>query len=201
MRKLATVLALSLAATHGLPTPRGSIAKKDEAKDDAPRLRGGISKDVDEAVNPGRKPLMGSAVPPIPPPFVGIVTPPFLTCGQDCNWNAEANCEDKLTSGDGCSWYVDGDEPRDWCWDKDFASVNCRKTCGYCSDISGDEGTCGERVDYLLANPLLWETNLGHYPTVDDACAKVAEEYPEECGKCSGTSQRGNFKLNFTAPS
>ena len=77
MRKLATVLALSLAATHGLPTPRGSaIAKKDEAKDDAPRfLRGGISKDGDEAVNPGRKPLMGSMVPPVPP-FVGIVTPP-----------------------------------------------------------------------------------------------------------------------------
>ena len=43
MRKFATVLALSLAATHGLPTPRSSIAKKDEAKDvDASRFLSGF---------------------------------------------------------------------------------------------------------------------------------------------------------------
>ena len=53
MRKFATVLALSLAATHGLPTPRSSIAKKDEAKDvDASRFLRGIS-----IVNFVRKPL------------------------------------------------------------------------------------------------------------------------------------------------
>ena len=58
MRKLATVLALSLAATHGLPTPRGSVIAKTE--------------DVDEAVNLGRKPLMGSIS---PPGFVGETDP------------------------------------------------------------------------------------------------------------------------------
>ena len=62
MRKLATVLALSLAATHGLP--RGSVIAKNEDN---------------EAVNSGRKPLMGSIS---PPGFVGGAFSPTFRKGD-----------------------------------------------------------------------------------------------------------------------
>ena len=97
MRKLATVLAL--AATHGLPTPRGSVvAKKDEANDvdEARFLRGSIYKDVDEAVNSGRKPLMG---------WLDVTNP----CGSACDWGASVpTSEDPTgTCGSHISYLLD----------------------------------------------------------------------------------------------